>query len=150
MAAVLQEVRGLSNMAEIGEYIHAMYLGCCRFGWQALGLAWVLCILGWVLTFSPPDVYESSTRLYVDTASRLRPLLKGLAVEPDVMSEVNLMMRAIQSNPSLEEIARRTGLDLHAGAATPAGIEGLGNRNDCHMGRTIDRNKLLDMKYTKR
>lgn len=137
-------------MAEIGEYIHAMYLGCCRFGWQALGLAWVLCILGWVLTFSLPDVYESSTRLYVDTASRLRPLLKGLAVEPDVMSEVNLMMRAIQSNPSLEEIARRTGLDLQAGASTRAGMEGLVNRMIASMEVTMDRNNLLDIKYTNR
>jgi len=148
MAAVLHETRGLSGISEIGGYIRAMFLGCMRFGWVALGVAWVVCILGWILTASLPDVYRSSMRMYVDTASTLRPLLKGLAVESDVMGEVQLMMRSIQSKPSLKEIAHRTGLDMQAGVMNEAGMESLMNRMMASIEVTMDRGNVLEIAYT--
>jgi len=121
-----------------------------RYAWPALGLAWVLCILGWILTFSLPDVYHVSTRLYVDTASTLRPLLKGLAVEPDVMSEVTLMMRELTSKPSLEKIARQTGLDLQVGATDRAGMEALVARMIASVKVSMDRGNVLEISYSNR
>ncbi len=150
MVAVLQKSQGPGSISELGEYIRGMYLGCMRYGWHALGLAWALCILGWIMTFSLPDVYKSSTRLYVDTANTLRPLLKGLAVESDVMSEVRLMMSSIVSKPSLEKIAQQTGLDLQERATDQAGMDGLVNRMAASIEVTIDRGNVLEISYTHR
>lgn len=89
-----------------------MLLGCWRFRWQAVATAWAVGVLGWALVFTLPDVYTASARVYVDTQSSLRPLLQGLAVDSDVMVRVNLMTRALLSQPSLEQLAREADLDL--------------------------------------
>ena len=64
--------------------------------------------------YSLPDVFQARAVIYVDTESALRPLLRGLAVETDVMSQVTLMSRALLSRPNIEKVARATDLDLRA------------------------------------
>jgi len=91
--------------------------GSWRFRWYALSISWVLALCGWLYIFFVPDVYEASARVYVDTQSALRPLLKGLAIEPDVDSELLVVRTALLSRPRLEQVARETDLDL--GATTP-------------------------------
>ena len=88
--------------------------GSWRFRWLALAIAWGLCILGWGYIFMIPDVYEANARVYVDTQSALRPLLRGLAVEPDVDSELTVVRQALLSRPRLEQVARETDLALRA------------------------------------
>ena len=61
--------------------------GSWRFRWYALAISWALAIAGWIYVFFVPDVYEASARVYVDTQSALRPLLRGLAIEPDAETE---------------------------------------------------------------
>lgn len=91
--------------------------GSWRFRWHALALAWALSLVGWIYIFLIPDIYEANARVYVDTQSALRPLLKGLAIEPDVDSELVVVRQALLSRPRLEQVARETDLDL--AAATP-------------------------------
>ncbi|MCF6209974.1 MAG: chain length-determining protein [Gammaproteobacteria bacterium] len=97
-----------------------------RFRWYIHLIAWPLCIGGWVMVYSLPDQYEASARVYVDTQSVLRPLLKGLAVQTDSAKEVAIMTRTLLSRPNLEKVARMTDMDL--GATTPEEMEGLLNR----------------------
>ena len=61
-----------------------------------------------------PDKYTSSTQVYVDTESLLRPLLSGLAVNRDVMSQVGMMQAVMLSRPNLEKVAQKTDLMLDA------------------------------------
>ena len=91
--------------------------GMWRFRWRALVAAWIVSLFGWMLVYSLPDVYEASTRVYVDTETVLGPLLKGLATETDVMNEVNLMTRTLLSRNHLQEVARETDMDLRADTA---------------------------------
>ena len=97
--------------------------GTWRFRWAAVAAAWVICLAGWAYVMSMPNVYEASARVYVDTQSALRPLLKGLAVDPEVESNLAIVRQAILSRPNLEKVARQTDIDLRAG--TPEEMERL-------------------------
>ncbi len=94
-----------------------------RYRWRALLVSWLTCAFGWAVVYSLPNVYEATTRVFVDTDSVLRPLLRGLTTESNVMNQVNMMTRALLSRPHLEEVARETDLDLRAG--TPREMEKL-------------------------
>ncbi len=97
--------------------------GVWRFRWRALVLAWLVAMAGWAYVYTMPDIYRVDTRVAVDTESALRPLLKGRVVANNVMSEVELMSRALLSRPRLEKVSRETDLDLRA--STPREYEDL-------------------------
>jgi len=75
---------------------------------------WLICPLGWFVVASMPNVYESEARVYVDTQSLLRPLLKGLTVETNPNTQIRLMVKTLLSRPNLERISRMTDLDVQA------------------------------------
>ena len=104
--------------------------GSWRFRWLALAAAWFVCIAGWIGVFLIPNMYESNARVYVDTQSLLGPLLEGLAVKPNVDSELAVVRQALLSRPRLETVARDTDLDIRANtpAATAALIMDLQKR----------------------
>lgn len=83
-----------------------------RYRWTALLVAWLVAIAGWFVVFTIPDKYEASARVYVDTDSVLRPLLKGLAIQTDVNQRLSLMSKTLLSRPNMVKIARETDLDL--------------------------------------
>ena len=69
--------------------------GAWRFRRWALAVAWGLCLIGWLVVYVIPDSYESHARVNVDTRTALRPLLQGIAVEPDVESQLNLVRQTL-------------------------------------------------------
>lgn len=75
---------------------------------------WLICPIGWYFVSSMPNVYKSEARVYVDTQSLLRPLLKGLTVETNPNTQIRLMVRTLLSRPNLERISRMTDLDVQA------------------------------------
>jgi len=83
-----------------------------HYKWTALSIVWLTCAIAWLYVYSLPDVYEAHARVYLDTQSLLKPLLKGLAVDSDVEDAIALMTKAVLSRPNLEKIARETDLDL--------------------------------------
>ena len=88
--------------------------GSWRFRWWSLAAAWTICLLGWGYVMTLPDVYEATARVYLDSQTALRPLLRGMAVEPDVESELSMVRQALLSRPNVESVARKTDLDLRA------------------------------------
>jgi polysaccharide chain length determinant protein (PEP-CTERM system associated) len=82
-----------------------------RYRWYGLAVSWFICVAGWVLVAAMPDIFQSSARIYVDTDSMLRPLMRGIAVEPNLLSEVEIMQKTLLSRPNLEKVARATNLD---------------------------------------
>lgn len=83
-----------------------------RFRWQALAAVWGVALLGWLFVYALPNKYQASARVHVDTVSFLGPLLRGLAVQPNLNQEVKLLAKTLLSTPNLEEIARKSNLDL--------------------------------------
>jgi protein tyrosine kinase modulator len=75
---------------------------------------WLICPIGWYFVATMPNVYQSEARVYVDTQSLLRPLLKGLTVETNPNTQIRLMVKTLLSRPNLERISRMTDLDVQA------------------------------------
>ena len=75
-----------------------------------------------------PDRYEASARTYVDTQSILRPLMQGMAVQPDVSQQLAMVSRALLSRANLEQVAERAGLvdDTFTDARREARLDELG------------------------
>lgn len=73
---------------------------------------WLICPIGWALVATMPDIYGSSARLFLDTNSLLRPLLRGLAVYNEPETQVNLVAKTLFSRSNMEKIAREADLDL--------------------------------------
>jgi polysaccharide chain length determinant protein (PEP-CTERM system associated) len=88
--------------------------GMWRYRWPALACAWVIALLGWTVSLLMPNTYEARAKVFVDTETVLKPLLRGLAAETDVMSQVTMMSRALLSEPQLRKAARETDLYLRA------------------------------------
>ena len=88
--------------------------GIWRHKWLALGLAWIVALAGWAYVWQMPESYVATAKLYVDTNSVLRPLMRGLAITPDVNQRMSMMSRTLLSRPNLEKLARMTDLDLQA------------------------------------
>ena len=85
------------------------------YRWLALLASFLVCLAGWSYTFYLSNIYEVSATVFVDTRSMLRPLLRGLAIDTNTLaSEANMMKRTLLTRPNLEEIARKTDLDLTA------------------------------------
>jgi len=75
---------------------------------------WLICPVGWYFVAAMPNIYKSEARVYVDTQSLLRPLLKGLTVETNPNTQIRLMVKTLLSRPNLERISRMTDLDVQA------------------------------------
>lgn len=101
-----------------------------RYHWYMVLVACPLCIGGWIMVQTLPDQYEASARVYLDTASVLRPLMRGLAVDTNVRSQIDIMTKTLLSRPNLEKVARMTDLDLKAKSPDQMNelIDKLGNK----------------------
>ena len=80
--------------------------------WIGLAAAWVAAIVGITVVFRIPEKYEASARVYVDTQSLLRPVMAGLAIQPNLDQQVALMSRTLISRPNVEKLLRMADLDL--------------------------------------
>ncbi|MCW5621427.1 MAG: chain length-determining protein [Burkholderiales bacterium] len=88
--------------------------GMWRFRWPSLAVAWLVAVVGMIIVFRVPDNYEATARVYVDTQSILKPLMSGLAVQPNVEQQVVMLSRTLISRPNMEKLVRMADLDLEA------------------------------------
>jgi polysaccharide chain length determinant protein (PEP-CTERM system associated) len=94
-----------------------------RYRWHALVVAWCVMIVGALLVFGLPNKYAASAQVYADTEALTNPLLRGVAVQPDVRGRLQIITQTLLSRPNLEAVADRTGLSLRA--TTPADKDAL-------------------------
>jgi len=80
--------------------------------WIGLLAAWLAAIIGVAIVFRIPEKYEASARVYVDTQSLLRPVMAGLAIQPNLDQQVALMSRTLISRPNIEKLVRMADLDF--------------------------------------
>ncbi len=99
-------------MTSIFERIYPVLRGLWVYRWLAVGVAWLVCVSGWIGVALLPSRYVSSARVYVNADPILTPLLKGLAADTDPTRQVDYMRHTLLSRPNLEEAARLVGFDL--------------------------------------
>ena len=100
------------------ELIKGYIYGAWRYRWLAVIVASAICLLAWPIVYTMPSKYEASTKIYVDTDTLLRPLLRGLFVETDLMNDISMITRTLMSRTQLEKVVRETDLDLTAKTST--------------------------------
>ena len=83
-------------------YLRSMW----RYRWHAMTFAWIIVSIGWVKVYKLPDVYRVSATVHVNTESVLRPLLRGLAIDPDVEQRLKLLSRTLTARPNMEKLAK--------------------------------------------
>jgi polysaccharide chain length determinant protein (PEP-CTERM system associated) len=98
-------------MQEFLEQIHLYARDMWRYRWHAMGVAWLIVLVGWVAVSSKPIIYTASAKIYVDTDTVLRPLLKGLTVDKDTAEYLGLIVRQLVSRSNIEQVARIVGLE---------------------------------------
>ncbi len=136
---ILQEL-----FADVEIYLRMVW----RYRWMALAFATIVCLIGWGVVAILPNVYQVSATVQVERSSMLPALLKGIAVESDLASEMaGLMRQTMLVKPNLELIAHESGLDK--GVDTPEKldllIERLGTRIDISAGS--DRPNVYTVTY---
>ena len=99
-------------MDELLNQVFAIARGAWKHRWPGLLVAWVVGAIGAAVVLWVPDKYEASARIYVDTQSILKPLMSGLAVQPNVEQQVAMLSRTLISRPNVEKLIRMADLDL--------------------------------------
>ena len=136
------ESRAMKDILDQAVY----YLGALwRRRWLVFGTVWTIAAIGWAGVVGLPNRYESSARIYVDTATVLGPLLKGLAVENDLNRQVQVMRQTLLSRPNLDELVRMTDLDVTVRG--PAAYEALINRLEDDIELSSDKQNLFTISY---
>jgi polysaccharide chain length determinant protein (PEP-CTERM system associated) len=80
--------------------------GMWRFRWWGMAAAWGVCLAGWFAVQALPNKYESTATVYIDTDTLIRPLMAGMTVNPDINQQVDIMMRALITRPSIEQVVK--------------------------------------------
>jgi len=74
--------------------------------WIVASIAWCLAIVFAGALLIVRDRYEASARIYVDTQTVLKPLMAGLAFQPDIDQQVRMLARTLISRPNVELLYR--------------------------------------------
>ena len=82
-----------------------------RQRWLLVATSWGLCIIGWAGVYAIPETYESNARLYVDTDAVLTPLLRGLAIDNSMASQMEILQKTLLSRPNLQKVIDTTSLN---------------------------------------
>src|SRR5437879_12710711 len=88
------------------EFILEQIHGAWRFRWTAMLVAWIVCLLGWLVVLAMPDTYSAWARVYVDTRTRLSQVTQGIAVHSNIASQAEAVRQALLGGPQRENVAR--------------------------------------------
>src|SRR5262245_6491054 len=99
-------------MDEIVRQVISILRGMWQQRWIGLAVAWVCAVGGAIAVLRIPERYEATSRIFVDTESVLKPLLSGLAVQPDVSQQVSMLARTLITRPNLEKLIRNADLSI--------------------------------------
>ena len=104
-------------MDELLQQLIGRLRGMWHRRWIGLAVAWIVGIVAVGIGLRIPERYEATARVYVDTQSLLRPLMAGLAIQPNLDQQVALMSRTLISRPNVEKLLHMADLDLRIRSA---------------------------------
>jgi len=112
------------------EFILEQIRGVWRFRWTAMLVAWIVCLLGWLVVLVMPDTYSAWARVYVDTRTRLSQVTQGIGVASNIAAQAEGVREALLGGPQLQKVARLAipGYATASSGQQAAIIEGLRTR----------------------
>ena len=99
-------------MAQFWLQLRELLPGLWKQRWWGLLATLVTGIVGTLVVLSIPSRYEANARVFVDTQSILKPLMAGLAVQPNLDQQVQMMARTLVSRPNVDRVLGMSDLDL--------------------------------------
>jgi polysaccharide chain length determinant protein (PEP-CTERM system associated) len=118
-----------------------------QYRWYGIATAWLICLAGWIGVGAMPDVYQSEAKVYIDTDTLMRPLLKGLAVSTDPDQQVSVMLRTLVTRPNIEQVVRLT--DPNAASMSAAAMQDKITRIQQNVSlRSLGAKNLFGISYT--
>jgi polysaccharide chain length determinant protein (PEP-CTERM system associated) len=99
-------------MDELLHQVLTALRGMWRRRWIGLAVAWAAAVIGAVVVLRIPDRYEATARVFVDTQTVLKPLMSGLAVQPNIDEQISMLARTLIARPNIEKIMRSADLDV--------------------------------------
>ncbi len=91
-------------MNDFTQHMLTTLRGIWRHRWLAIIVAWIVALAGAVVVNFTPERYEARARVYVDTQTVLKPLMAGLAYQPDIDQQVRMLGRTLVSRPNAERL----------------------------------------------
>ena len=101
-------------MLEALNHIKSLLRGVWNFRWTGLITAAIVGLLTGLLAIFWPNKYEATARVYVDTQSILKEVLRGVAVQPNGAEQVSMVSRTLISRPNVERVMLAAQLNLEA------------------------------------
>jgi polysaccharide chain length determinant protein (PEP-CTERM system associated) len=101
-------------MDEVLQQVMRALRGMWRRRVLGLAVAWAVAVVAAVVLLRIPDRHEASARVYVDTQTVLKPLMSGLAIQPNVDEQIAMLARTLLARPNIEKIVRSTDMDIAA------------------------------------
>ena len=101
------------QMKEIFQQINTVLRSAWKFRRLGMLCAWLIGAVAAGVILRVPDKYEASARIFVDTQSILKPLMSGLAVQPNIDQQVMMLSRTLISRPNIEKLIRMSDADLN-------------------------------------
>ena len=98
-------------MQELLQQLNSILRGMWKYRRVGVAVAWVVAAAGAVGVLLMPDRFEASARVYVDTQTILRPLMAGLAVQPNVDQQVTMLSRTLINRPTVEKLMQMAQLE---------------------------------------
>lgn len=102
---------------------YARALWCHR--WAILGIAWGICIVGWITIIALPDHYTARARVQVDADRPLAPLLRDIVGTIDPDQQMVTMRADLLSTSSMESVVQRAGILGPDATQTDIRVEGM-------------------------
>lgn len=91
--------------------------GTLKYRRVAVMFALLVCVCGWAFVFTMPDKFESKAKVHIDSSTVIRPLMRGMVIDPDVSALIRIIQQLMFTRPNLEKIielshlkAEKTGL----------------------------------------
>ena len=94
-------------MNELFEEMRAALYSIWHRRWIALGVAWGVCLLGWLVVALIPNTYESKARIFVDVDDVLS---EQLGIAGDGKEEIAHVRQTLLSSVNLEKVITTTKL----------------------------------------
>lgn len=94
-------------MNEIVEELRSALYSVWHRRWIALGVAWAICLLGWLIVALIPNTYESKARIYVDDTDVLSD---QLGIAGNGQDEIERVRQTLLSSVNLEKVITSTKL----------------------------------------
>jgi polysaccharide chain length determinant protein (PEP-CTERM system associated) len=102
----------LGELAHLADWVRSALRIASKRRWLALSVAALVAVASGVAVSLVPNRYEARAQVYVDTQTVLKPLMEGLAFQPDVDTQVRMLARTLVSRSNVERLIKMPGLGL--------------------------------------